>query len=127
MVSGESKGVKIKEAGSILPRKGVAVASRQSAKLFECLAHLARARVLLQTDCAQASGEIGADLRRAQAIAKETGARAYEPFVYEERSNLARLTGDDATHQRELREAHRLFTEMGATGHAERLAKELEQ
>jgi predicted amidophosphoribosyltransferase len=26
---------------------------------------------------------------------------------------------------RELREAHRLYTEMGATGHAERLAKEL--
>ena len=26
---------------------------------------------------------------------------------------------------RELREAHRLYTEMGATGHAERLAREL--
>ena len=25
-----------------------------------------------------------------------------------------------------MREAHRLFTEMGATGHAERLARELE-
>ncbi len=27
--------------------------------------------------------------------------------------------------ERELREAHRLFTEMGATGHAERVAREL--
>ncbi len=27
--------------------------------------------------------------------------------------------------QRELREAHRLFTEIGASGHAERLAGEL--
>ncbi len=32
---------------------------------------------------------------------------------------------DEAGRERELREAHRLFTEIGATGHAERLAKEL--
>ncbi len=31
----------------------------------------------------------------------------------------------DSTELRWLREAHRLFTEMGATEHAERLAKEL--
>ena len=31
----------------------------------------------------------------------------------------------DATRTRELREAHRLFTEMGTTGHAEHLAREL--
>ena len=35
------------------------------------------------------------------------------------------FAGDDATQERELREAHRLYTEMGATGHAERLAREL--
>ena len=35
------------------------------------------------------------------------------------------LAHDDATRERELREAHRLFTEIGATGHAERIAKEL--
>jgi hypothetical protein len=28
-------------------------------------------------------------------------------------------------HERELREAHRLFTEIGATGHADRLAAAL--
>jgi hypothetical protein len=38
---------------------------------------------------------------------------------------LAHLIGDDASRERELREAHRLYTEMGATGHAERLAREL--
>ena len=36
---------------------------------------------------------------------------------------LARVLGDDAT--RELREAYRLLAEMGATGHAERVAREL--
>jgi hypothetical protein len=35
---------------------------------------------------------------------------------------LARLLGDEVTWERELREAHRLFTEMGATGHAERIS-----
>jgi len=40
---------------------------------------------------------------------------------------LARLLDDDGTCQSELRKAHRLFTEMGAAGHAERLAKELSQ
>ncbi len=31
-----------------------------------------------------------------------------------------------AGRERELREAHRLFTEIGATGHAQRLAQELD-
>ena len=38
---------------------------------------------------------------------------------------LAWLVGDEAAYQRELREAHRLFTAMGATLPAERVAKEL--
>ena len=32
--------------------------------------------------------------------------------------------GDPAAAERELREAQRLYQEMGATGHAERLARE---
>jgi hypothetical protein len=42
-----------------------------------------------------------------------------------ERAELSRLRGDGGASERDLREAHRLFTEMGATGHAERLAREL--
>ena len=41
-------------------------------------------------------------------------------------NELARLRGDEAARERALRNAHRLYTEMGATGHAERLAKELD-
>ncbi len=41
------------------------------------------------------------------------------------RAELARLGGDGAEQERELREALRLYTGMGATGHAERLASEL--
>ena len=68
---------------------------------------------------------IDAALTRATECVNETGARAYLPMVIEERARLARLTGDDAAAERELREAHRLYEEMGATGHAARLAKEL--
>jgi hypothetical protein len=48
--------------------------------------------------------------------------RCREPIVHEISAELARLRGDEATRGRELREAHRLFVEMGATGHAERIA-----
>jgi len=41
------------------------------------------------------------------------------------RAALARLVGDPTTAERHLREAYRLFTEMGAMGWAERVAKEL--
>jgi hypothetical protein len=43
----------------------------------------------------------------------------------ERRARLAALLGSDAAQERRLREAHRFYTEMGATGHAERLAREL--
>jgi ATP/maltotriose-dependent transcriptional regulator MalT len=108
-----------------LADEALAVARRQGTRFYECCAHIARARVLLRTEGATASPEIQAHLREAQDLVEETGGRSQQPFIHEELANLARLTGDDATYQRELGEAHRLFTEMGATGHAERLAKEL--
>jgi hypothetical protein len=37
-------------------------------------------------------------------VVEETGAKTYEPFVYVERADLARLTGDEAIHERGLRE-----------------------
>ena len=58
-------------------------------------------------------------------LAGQTGAKAIEPLVHVELAELARQSGDEEGHQRELREAHRLFTEIGASGHAERLAGEL--
>jgi hypothetical protein len=45
--------------------------------------------------------------------------------VYLERAELAKLTGDEATRVRELREAHRLFLEIGAPIRAAEVAKEL--
>jgi hypothetical protein len=65
---------------------------------------------------------IEAALERALALVRETRARGFEPHVYLERAELVRLAGDEATRQRELREAHRLFTEMGATSWAAEVA-----
>jgi class 3 adenylate cyclase len=62
----------------------------------------------------------------AVALVEKTGARAHEPFVHELDAECARRRGDSATQQQQLREAQRLFDEMGATGHAARLARELE-
>ncbi len=49
----------------------------------------------------------------------------YEPEVHEEWAEFARMRRDEATRKCHLREAHRLYTEMGATGHAERVGREL--
>jgi hypothetical protein len=54
-----------------------------------------------------------------------TGAISYEPQILVERARLAELSGDSAGRTDLIREAHRLFTAMGATGRAERIATEL--
>jgi hypothetical protein len=48
------------------------------------------------------------------------------PQLHLEYAERARLLGDTATALHHRREAHQQFTAMGATGHAARLAKELE-
>ncbi len=91
----------------------------------EIPAQLALARALRSAEGLASERAIGSALDRVLELIGESGARVYQPRVHEERAELARLRSDEPTRQRELREAHRLYTEMGATGHAERLAKEL--
>ena len=55
----------------------------------------------------------------------EGGVRCYLAPTLEERAALSEIDGDKETSRSELREAHRLYSEMGATAHAERLAREL--
>jgi hypothetical protein len=62
---------------------------------------------------------------RKDAWLEMSGAKSYEPVLHVERAELARLTGDDTACQRELREAHRLFLEIGAPIRAAEVAKEL--
>ncbi len=73
----------------------------------------------------RAADEIEAQLRRAKATIERYGHALMTPFLSEESAHLARLLGDDEGCERHFREAHRLYTEMGALGHAERVGREL--
>ena len=101
------------------------VARARGAVPDEIYAHLALARVLLGSAGFGARAQIGAALGRALELVRETGAKAYEPLVHVELAELARQSDDQEGHERELRKAHRVFSEIGARGHAERLAAEL--
>jgi ATP/maltotriose-dependent transcriptional regulator MalT len=105
-----------------LADEAIGIASRMQIPIAEVRALLARTRVLLTLDGVNARAEIESTLDRALALVRSTGARPYEPQIYVERARLAGILSDAASHQQWLREAHRLFTEMGATGHAERIA-----
>ncbi len=59
-------------------------------------------------------------------IHHETGASVERPTLHEVRAELAGLRGQPEEANRQLREAQRQYAEMGATGHAERLARELD-
>jgi len=113
------------ERARALAQEGLDVARARGNVLYETHASLALARVLLGSAGAGAAADVQPLLARALELARQTGAKAFEPLVHVELAELARQNGDEDGHKRELREAHRLFTEIGASGHAERLAGEL--
>jgi tetratricopeptide (TPR) repeat protein len=92
----------------------------------EDVARLALARVLLAAGDPGLHDEVERTVERAVALCEETGIRVHLPSLLEVRAALAERRGNPQEGRQKLREAHRLYTEMGATGHAERLARELE-
>jgi class 3 adenylate cyclase len=111
--------------GRELAEKAVSEACRYRALASECFARLVQARVLLSAAGVTEAASAGSALERALALVEETGARCYEPFIRVERARLARLSGDEAGYDREVRVAHHLFTEMGTVARAEALDREL--
>jgi tetratricopeptide (TPR) repeat protein len=105
--------------------QAVALAHGNRIKVFEPITLLSLARVLLASEGARARADVKAALSRALALAKEMEARSEEPLVHVELAELARLTGDDSGRERELREAHRLFAEIGADRHTAALTRGL--
>jgi adenylate cyclase len=87
------------------------------------VASAAAAEVLLRTDGATAEA-VGA-LEQAESLAAAIPDRFFEASLRLERAELARLRGDEAGRRRLLAEAQRMFSEIGASGHAERVRKEL--
>jgi hypothetical protein len=71
---------------------------------------------------AAAAAEIETLVVQMAAVAEETGMRMHLPQAVELRARVADLRGYTAARDRDLREAHRLYAQIGATGHAARLA-----
>jgi class 3 adenylate cyclase len=101
------------------------VAKRQGQPIHQCEATIAHVRSLREVHGADARQTIEALLEDVSQLIEQTGAERWRPHVLVERGELHRLGGDAEAAKRSLIEAHRLFSEMGATGHAERLAKQL--
>jgi class 3 adenylate cyclase/tetratricopeptide (TPR) repeat protein len=89
---------------------------------LENVVALARAEVALGHD-----GAVDPLLARAEALIAAMGTEAFRPHLAEIRAERARRRGDHAGWRAQLAEAHRLFTETGATGHAARVARALEE
>ena len=113
------------ERARALVAEGLEIARAQGNLGAQAGASLALARVLLGSGGPAAREEIETALARALELARDTEAKALEPLVHVELAELARRSGDEKGRERELREAHRLFTQIGASGHAERLELEL--
>jgi class 3 adenylate cyclase/tetratricopeptide (TPR) repeat protein len=120
LLSGPAHALALLRAGE--PERALAAAR---AMITEC--REIGAELLCETRAASAREEIEEAIQQAQALASRTGVVARLPWVHQARALLARAVGDDATRERELGEALRLFAEQGATGHAERVARELEE
>ena len=61
---------------------------------------------------------------RARALSAQTGAVIYSPMLAEIEARAASLAGNEALHRERLDEALRLYREVGATGHVDRLTGE---
>jgi adenylate cyclase len=102
--------------------EAVAEAQRLGTKALEVEALRVLARALVRERGAEAAGRARDSLERALALVKVTGGVAAEPDVRLALAELAAATGDDAARMRQLREAQRILTRMGATVRAERVA-----
>jgi hypothetical protein len=58
-------------------------------------------------------------------LVRDSDAGVFEPQILEERARLAALCGDGEAASEGLRRAHAAYAETGATGHTERLAREV--
>jgi class 3 adenylate cyclase len=101
--------------------------TRRRMPLHELQAQLVLARVLCRADALAARAAIEAALARIAELIASTGARVYAPELHLARAGFAQLSGDAAARERELREAMRLFAEMGAPLRVAAIERELAQ
>jgi tetratricopeptide (TPR) repeat protein len=108
-----------------LAREGLEMAQAQESPTAAAFGGLILARALLASGDEAAFDELESVLSQVSSAVREMEYRTYEPLIHVELAELARRRGDADARQRELEEAYRLFGEVGADGHAQRLAGEL--
>jgi len=106
-------------------REGIDLGSAGGCLYNEALAQLALTAALLATDGVVPRAEIESALERAEHLAASIEGSALSPRILELRGRLAAAVSDAPSSDRTLREALDLYRAIGATGHAERLAREL--
>jgi len=102
--------------------EAIVLAKERGQPYAELLGQLELARALCVEPGAKARGPIEEALSRTSLLIEETGARVIEPRVAEARAELSRACGDPSAAEQHWLEAQRLYEEIGATGHARRLA-----
>jgi hypothetical protein len=107
-------------------REGIDLGSAGGCLYNEALAQLALAAALLATDCVIPRAEIESALERAEHLAASIEGSALSPRILELRGRLVAAVGYAPSSNRTLRKALDLYRAIGATGHAERLARELD-
>jgi class 3 adenylate cyclase/tetratricopeptide (TPR) repeat protein len=106
-------------------REGIDLGSAGGIAYFEAEAQLALAAALLATDGVVPRAEIESALDRAELLVESIAGRSLSPRILETRGRLAGALGDAPASDRALRQALDLYRAIGATGHAERLAREI--
>jgi class 3 adenylate cyclase/tetratricopeptide (TPR) repeat protein len=113
------------ETGLGLIEQGLELARDRGQPGMEAAANRSLARALLGLGDHAYHPRVEALLTQALELARARGIRGFEPRIHADLAELARQRGDEEGRALEVQEAHRLFTEIGATGHAESLAEEL--
>jgi tetratricopeptide (TPR) repeat protein len=106
-------------------REAVDLANAGGCGYYEAHAQLALAAALLATDGVVPRAEIESALSRAEHLVESIEGRSLSPRILEMRGNVAAALGDAPASERVLRQALDLYRAIGATGHAERLAREI--
>jgi class 3 adenylate cyclase/tetratricopeptide (TPR) repeat protein len=113
------------ERARVLTEQGMELGRKNGQAPGEILAILAFARVMRASLGAAARSQVEPALARGFELAESSGSKSMVPLLRVELGEIAGLAGDGERRLREFREAHRLFSEIGATARADALAREL--
>lgn len=94
----------------------------QDMRIFELNARLIMVRALLGSHAREEADAIQTGLATVFDLVEKTNARAYKPMVHLVLAEIARLANDPERRALQLSHAHRLYSDMGARGHARSIA-----